>query len=190
MLEVKGGVLCLSEDERKEGEKKSPSLISCLRFCRLERLEEGELPLKLGEAEHSSLCCHCSSSSASFLFPVLILDLEPTLGMAQTPNTGVSVVLRVQSQRFPRRPSTEEGLEEKSLEAAASPPVFITNQRVMLLAFLLEIQLGQVRGEPGGKQAAADQRALLGLWSQLHPAWLWLIPAPEPFKDRSVQEKS
>lgn len=89
---VKEGVLCLSEEERKEGEK-SPSLISCLRFCRLERLEEGELPLKLGEAEHSSLCCHCSSSSSSFLFPVLILDWEPTPRMAKAPNIGVSVVL-------------------------------------------------------------------------------------------------
>lgn len=73
---IKGRGLCLSEEERKGGEK-SPSLISCLRFCRLERLQRGELPLKLGEAEHSSLCCHCCFSSASFLFPVLILDWEP-----------------------------------------------------------------------------------------------------------------
>lgn len=92
---VKGWFLCLSEEERKEGGK-SPSLISCLRFCKLERLEEGELPLKLGEPEHSSLCCHCSSSSGSFLFPVLILHLEPTLRMAKTPNTGMSVVLSSQ----------------------------------------------------------------------------------------------
>lgn len=83
---MKGWGLCLPEEERKEGEK-SPSLISCLRFCRLERLEEGELPLKLGEAEHSSLCYHCSFSSGSFLFPV-ILDWEPTLRMLKHPMLG------------------------------------------------------------------------------------------------------
>lgn len=84
---VKGCVLCLSREERKEGGK-SLSLISCLRFYRLERLEEGELPLKLGEAEHSSLCCYCSFSSVSFLFPVLILNWEPTLWMLKHPMLG------------------------------------------------------------------------------------------------------
>lgn len=83
---MKGWVLCLSE-ERKEGGK-SPSLISCLRLCKLERLEEGELPLKLGEAEHSSLCCHCSSSSGSFLFPVLICIWSPPSGWPKHPTLG------------------------------------------------------------------------------------------------------
>lgn len=53
------------------------------------------------------------------------------------------------------------------------------NQQVML-DLLLEIQLGQAREEL--EPLATDQRALPGLWLSLHPPWLWLIPALEPFR--------
>lgn len=98
--------------------------------------------------------------------------LPRPLGPARTDGSG-HLMVSCWKLKQSKIPGADKGLEEESLEAAASgvasPGMFITNKQVMLLAFLLEIQLRQGRDELGVKQAADDQKALLHLWPQLHP---------------------